>query len=175
MNRRNAVRLLAVGCLTSAAAFAASPEGSRSFVAPLSGGEEVPPRETTAAGNAVFKLNEEGTELSFKLIVGKIENPVAAHIHCATAGVNGPVGVNLFSGTPGGGRSDGILADGVITAPNAGNGCGWSTLQDVIQAMRGGDTYVNVHTNDGDAEQNEGPGDFPGGEIRGQVREGGAS
>jgi len=26
-----------------------------------------------------------------------------------------------------------------------------------------------VHTNDGDTQPNEGPGDFPGGEIRGQI------
>jgi len=36
--------------------------------------------------------------------------------------------------------------------------------------MRAGNTYVNVHTNDGVAPTNTGPGDFPGGEIRGQIR-----
>jgi len=33
-----------------------------------------------------------------------------------------------------------------------------------------GNAYVNVHTNDGMAPPNSGPGDFPGGEIRGQLR-----
>ena len=32
-----------------------------------------------------------------------------------------------------------------------------------------GNAYVNVHTNDGIAPVNTGAGDFPGGEIRGQV------
>ena len=32
-----------------------------------------------------------------------------------------------------------------------------------------GNAYVNVHTNDGVDPPNTGPGDFPGGEIRGQV------
>ena len=32
-----------------------------------------------------------------------------------------------------------------------------------------GDTYVNLHTNDGVDPQNSGAGDFPGGEIRGQI------
>jgi hypothetical protein len=36
--------------------------------------------------------------------------------------------------------------------------------------MRTGNTYVNVHTNDGVAPANTGPGDFQSGEIRGQVR-----
>jgi len=35
--------------------------------------------------------------------------------------------------------------------------------------MRDGGAYVNVHTNDGVAPGNTGPGDFPGGEIRGQL------
>ena len=40
----------------------------------------------------------------------------------------------------------------------------------MLEAMRAGLAYVNVHTNDGDATPNEGPGDFPGGEIRGQLQ-----
>ena len=39
----------------------------------------------------------------------------------------------------------------------------------LITAMRTAGTYVNVHTNDGVPPPNTGPGDFPGGEIRGQV------
>jgi hypothetical protein len=36
--------------------------------------------------------------------------------------------------------------------------------------MESGGAYVNIHTNDGVAPTNTGPGDFPGGEIRGQIR-----
>ena len=46
-------------------------------------------------------------------------------------------------------------------------------LAAVLAAMGSGATYVNVHTNDGVAPPNTGPGDFPGGEIRGQIRAGG--
>jgi hypothetical protein len=42
-------------------------------------------------------------------------------------------------------------------------------LDDVVAAMISGNAYVNVHTNDGVAPTNTGPGDFPGGEIRGQI------
>ena len=39
----------------------------------------------------------------------------------------------------------------------------------LISLMRSGDTYVNVHSDNGVAPANTGPGDFPGGEIRGQI------
>jgi hypothetical protein len=141
----------------------------RNFRTHLNGAEEVPPRDTPAQGQAIFQLSEDGTSLEFKLIVANIENVVAAHIHCGPVGVNGPVGVTLFGGAPAGGRFDGVLAEGTITAPDPGNACGWADLDDVIAALRSGDTYVNVHTNDGVPPVNTGPGDFPGGEIRGQV------
>jgi hypothetical protein len=41
--------------------------------------------------------------------------------------------------------------------------------------MQSGGVYTNVHTNDGDLVVNEGPGDFPAGEIRGQIKENGPS
>jgi hypothetical protein len=156
--------------LAAASAVYASPAEGRNFVAPLNGDEEVPLRDTNARGLAKFQLSREGGELGYKLIVANIENVAAAHIHCAPMGVNGPVGVTLFVGSPGSGRFDGVLAEGTITAPDSGNGCGWMSLDDVLDAMRSGSAYVNVHTNDRVAPPNTGPGDFPGGEIRGQIR-----
>jgi CHRD domain len=138
------------------------------FRAVLSGGDEVPPRDTGARGVAIFRLSADGSELGFRLVVANIENVVAAHIHCGAVGVNGPVGVTLFGAPPAGGRIDGELAAGSVTAPDPGNGCGWLDLDDVVTALESGSTYVNVHTNDGVAPANTGPGDFPGGEIRGQ-------
>jgi hypothetical protein len=44
----------------------------------------------------------------------------------------------------------------------------------LLDAIRAGLTYVNAHTNDGVAPTNTGPGDFPGGEIRGQLDRPGA-
>jgi hypothetical protein len=141
-----------------------------SFVATLSGDEEVPARDTQAVGVAKFKLGEDGAALNFKVNVAKIDNTVAAHIHCGAVGVNGPVGVTLFTGAPATGTLNGTLAEGTVTAPDPGNGCGWTDLAAVLAAISSGDTYVNVHTNDGVAPPNTGPGDFPGGEIRGQIR-----
>ena len=151
-------------------ALASSATAGESFVATLSGDDEVPARATPATGVAKFKLREDGTVLLYKINVENIENVVAAHIHCAPAGVNGPVGVTLFGGAPGGGPVSGTLAEGTITTADPGNACGWTDLASILAAINGGATYVNVHTNDGVAPTNTGPGDFPGGEIRGQVR-----
>ena len=139
------------------------------FQTHLNGDGEVPARLTGAQGQAVLKLSDDASELSFKLIVANIDNVFAAHIHCGVTGVNGPVGVTLFAGAPAGGRFSGVLSEGTATAPDPGNGCGWTSIADVVAALRSGAAYVNVHTNDGVAPPNTGAGDFPGGEIRGQV------
>jgi hypothetical protein len=140
------------------------------FMAQLSGQEEVPPRDTNARGSAIFRWSSGADELQFKLMVANIENVFAAHIHCGAVGVNGPVGVTLFMGSVGSGPVNGILSAGTISTPDPGNACGWATMTDVVAAIRSGNTYVNVHTNDGVDPANTGPGDFPGGEIRGQIR-----
>jgi CHRD domain len=151
-------------------ALAPSASAKDTFVATLSGDEEVPARDTQAVGVAKFKLSKDGAALTFKINVSNIQNVVAAHIHCGAVGVNGPIGVTLFMGAPAGGRVNGTLAEGTITAPDPGNACGWADLAAVLAAIESGATYVNVHTNDGVAPPNTGPGDFPGGEIRGQIR-----
>ena len=166
---RRAAYLAVVVTLAFGLAAPAATAQPTNFRAVLSGAEEVPARDTQARGVAKFKLSADGSELAFKIVVANIENVFAAHIHCGAPGVNGPVGVTLFMGTPASGPVNGELESGTITAPDPGNGCGWTDLAAVVAAIESGNTYVNVHTNDGDATPNEGPGDFPGGEIRGQV------
>ena len=136
----------------------------------LSGDEEVPVRVTNAQGQALFKLSDDGTQLHYKLIVANIDNVVQAHIHLAQPGVNGNIVVFLYGLVPpGGGRSDGVLAEGTITSANLINDLVGQPLSALIAQMEAGNAYVNVHTNDGVAPTNTGPGDFPGGEIRGQI------
>jgi hypothetical protein len=118
------------------------------FRAHLSGDQEVPAVETNATGQAIFQLSKDGMTLSYKLIVAKIEDVKAAHIHGAPAGSNGGVIVALYSGGLIPGTTNGILAEGEIAASES-----------LIEAMKAGDTYVNVHTTA-----------FGGGEIRGQIR-----
>ena len=144
---------------------------NRNFVAHLSGDEEVPVRDTLAQGQAIFRLSKDGTSLEYKLIVANMSNVVASHIHVGASGQNGLVVVFLYGpAAPGGGRSDGVLAQGTITAANLVGPLAGHPFSDLIDAMRAGNAYVNVHTNDGVAPTDTGPGDFPGGEIRGQIR-----
>ncbi len=70
---------------------------------------------------------------------------------------------------PGGGRTNGVLAQGTITAADLVGPLAGHPLSDLISAMRAGNAYVNVHTNDGVGPINTGPGDFSGGEVRGQI------
>ncbi len=127
------------------------------YRAELNGAGEVPPVSTAATGEAKFIAAPDAASIKYKVKVRDIANVVASHIHCAPAGVNGPVGVTLFAGGPVS-IASGTLAEGTITAPNPGNACGWSSVQDILLAMAAGDAYVNVHTTAN-----------PPGEIRGQV------
>jgi CHRD domain len=170
MKRFRAV-LVAVLALLFIPGFAAADARGQNFVAHLTGDEEVPVRETLAQGQAIFHLNEDEDALAYSLIVANIHNVVAAHIHVGAVGVNGPV-VAFLAGPfpPGGGRTAGVLAKGVITAANLVGPLVGNPLSSLIEQMRDGNTYVNVHTNDGVPPPDTGPGDFPGGEIRSQIR-----
>ena len=129
----------------------------------------MPPRDTAARGVAVFRLSADGTELHYRIVVTNIQNVFAAHIHCNVAGLNGSIGVTLFEGSVASGPINGVLTADTATGTDPGNACGWDEFGDVVAAVEAGGAYVNVHTNDGDETPNEGPGDFPGGEIRGQL------
>jgi hypothetical protein len=148
---------------------------NRNYSVHLSSDEEVPPVgvviDSQAQGQAIFHLSKDGTALEYKLIASNIDNVFMAHIHLGPAGTNSPIVVFLYGpAAPGAGRTDGVLAEGTITAANLIGPLAGHPLSDLIAAMESGNTYVNVHTNDGVAPTNTGPGDFPGGEIRGQVR-----
>jgi hypothetical protein len=146
-------------------------DGPRAWIAHLNGGGEVPARDTVAQGQVKFDLNEDGDAISWKLMATNIDNVIAAHIHVGSATINGPVVQFLYGNAPaGGGRQTGILSSGefraaTLTGPLAGH-----PLSDLLAQMNAGNTYVNVHTNDGVSPTNTGAGDFPGGEIRGQLQ-----
>jgi len=136
------------------------------------------PADSRAQGEAVFRVSADGGTVEFRLIASNIDNVIMAHIHCGPAGTNGPIRMWLYpgigptgtQGPNGTGRHDGVLASGTFSP--TGVVCPASAVgQDMplLDAMRAGLTYVNAHTNDGVAPTNTGPGDFPGGEIRGQL------
>jgi hypothetical protein len=64
------------------------------------------------------------------------------------AGTNGPVAVFLFGpAAPGGGRLDGVIAEGTITAADFTGPIVGASMDDLIAEMLAGNSYVNVHTN----------------------------
>ena len=166
--RRTLVAVLAGGAVLTLGSVALA--GDSTYLAHLKGRNEVPARDTRAAGNAVFHLSEDGTSLSYRLIVANIDNVVQAHIHVGPPGENGPVVAFLYGlVAAGGGTENGVLATGTITAANLIGTLAGQPLSALVDEINAGNAYVNVHTNDGDDTPNEGPGDFPGGEIRGQM------
>ncbi|HKJ43790.1 MAG TPA: CHRD domain-containing protein [Sunxiuqinia sp.] len=132
------------------------------FRAHLSGGQEVPAVETMATGEAIFQLSKDGSMLSYKLIVANIDSVMMSHIHLAPMGDNGGVVVWLYPSTPPpvtiAGTTNGILAQGTITADNLVGVLAGHPLSDLVDSLSIGHGYVNVHTT-----LNKG------GEIRGQI------
>jgi hypothetical protein len=141
----------------------------------LDGPGENPPRPSQGQGQAIFRISDDGQSVDYKLIAANIDNVFMAHIHLAPVGVNGPIVEWLFPSTApspgptGAGRFDGVLATGTFTAANLVGPLKGHPLSDLLSAMRNGGAYVNVHTSTGMAPPNTGPGNFPGGEIRGQL------
>jgi hypothetical protein len=133
------------------------------FMTHATGAEEVPPNNSRAQGQAVFRLSRDGMTLSYKLIVANIENVLMSHIHLAPAGSNGNIVVWLYPSAPPPqlipGRTQGVLAEGEITSADLVNDLAGADLEDLLDAIRAGNAYVNVHTSQ-----------FPPGEIRGQLR-----
>jgi CHRD domain len=163
---------LAVAGGVAAAAVAAF---NGNFGTHLKGRFEVPIRDTNAQGQAIFRVSDDGSSVDYKLIASNIDNAFMAHIHMGPPTVNGPIVVWLYPSTApvpgplGAGRHDGVLAEGTFTAADLVGPLAGHPLSDLIAAVTAGNAYVNVHTDDGQDGINTGPGDFPGGEIRGQL------
>jgi CHRD domain len=145
---------------------------NRNWSTHADGSLEVPARDTQGQAQAIFNLSKDGSEIEYKLIASNIENIVQAHIHAGIPGVNGDIIVFLYGlVAPGGGRTNGVLSEGTFTADDfIGRFENVLTLDQLVEMMDSGAAYVNVHTNDGIAPTNTGPGDFPGGEVRGDIR-----
>jgi len=151
--------------------------GSRLAVTLLEGKNEVPPHDTPANGQVFVRLSKDGQSMDYTLIVNNIKNVTQAHFHMAARGVNGPIVVWMYPSVkatqalPGGsGPVTKLVVEGTFTAADFRNVLASHPMSDFIAAIRAGNVYGNVHTEDGNtATTNSGPGDFPGGEIRGQL------
>jgi len=141
--------------------------GATAFTAALDAASEVPANASTATGT--MTLSVVGNLILYKLDVVGISNVSAAHIHGpAAAGANGGVRVNLCGAGTAPACAAGAPYTGVLASGFASDVSGIS-LDSLVVLLGNGNAYVNVHTNDGVAPTNTGPGDLASGEIRGQV------
>ena len=129
------------------------------FGAKLSGKDSVPAVETKAKGEADFSLSKDGKELTYALKLMDIENVTAAHIHAGMMGENGGPVAGLFAGPKKEGMFSGEAAKGTITDKDLVGPLSGKTIGDLVEMIKKGGTYVNVHTDK-----------YPGGEVRGQIK-----
>ena len=149
-----------VGCMLLFTCIA-SAQGTK-FEAKLSGKNQTPAIETPAHGTATFQLSADGKSLSYRLYVADIENVSMAHIHMAAAGQEGPVVAWLYPSKPPAvvkkGKFTGVLARGTLTEANLAGPLAGKSIADLVDQIKAGKAYVNVHTEK-----------HPEGEIRGQI------
>lgn len=142
----------------------------------LTGYEEVPSVSTTASGNFTARISNDESRIDWELSYSDLEGAVQqAHIHFGQKGVNGGISVflctNLGNGpagiqpcpAPPATISGTIMAADVspnipATAAARTQGINTGEIGELINAIRAGATYVNVHSTT-----------WPGGEIRSQI------
>ena len=162
------MKLLAASVvLLAVAAFllscAGMPQGTQSadrFQAHLSAAKD---SQSQAQGEATFQLSSDGTSLSYTISVSNLANVTMAHIHVSSAaGQPGDVAAWLYPGKPPmalkEGIFNGVLAQGTITAGNLEGPLSNASISDLVDRIKAGLAYVNVHTNQ-----------YPGGEIQGTI------
>jgi hypothetical protein len=122
----------------------------------LTAGQVVATPPVVSAARATFKIKTAGgANGNWGFIWANLTSEaIAGHIHCGAAGTNGPVGVTVFSGT----QATKASITGSFSAPDAGNGCGWTTFADIEAAMAAGTAYIVLKTVN-----------YPEGELRGQL------
>jgi hypothetical protein len=147
-------------------------QGFKGFNVSLSGYEETPQAlSTTGNGEFHARISEDGSEISYELSYSALEgNVTQAHIHFGAVGQTGGISLWLCGNSPPTTPPPGTqpcpapptTITGTLTAANvvgpAGQGITAGQFEEILQAMRNGTTYVNVHSSL-----------YPGGEIRSQI------
>jgi CHRD domain len=142
--------------------------------ATLKGFSEVPSVSTEGSGTFEAVINKDGTAIDFEITYSGIQGTVTqSHMHVGQRGVNGGI-VLWICGTATNPEPATGGNTNVCTSPDGHFTGTWKPenvqtvatqqikpgeLNEVIDAIRAGVAYVNVHSNLS-----------PGGEVRGQVR-----
>lgn len=138
---------------------------------PLVGLEEVPAVSTGAHGDFEARIDPANTQMSYVLQYENLAgNVTQSHIHFGARATNGGISIWLCgtAANPGPAGTPVCPASGTVVRTvsaadvvgPAGQGISPGEFSEILEAMRAGAAYVNVHTSAS-----------PGGEIRGQLRE----
>lgn len=156
MRKLSAVVVVAVAslCLVGVA------DATEQFKAKLTGDQEAPiPVVTDTTGSFTINFNKGLTSAEFVLAVADGERVTQAHLHCGPVGVAGPIVVFLAGLITTGIEVDGKWVHNVtITDANIINPACGTTLAALVDSIRAGNVYANVHTLA-----------HPAGEVRGQL------
>ena len=133
------------------------------FICQLEGNKVGPkPADTRSNGSVIFFLDESKQELTYKVLVEKIQDANMARLHIGSADKGGQLAAWLYPAREDKkekhtmeGEFNGTLADGVVRPEDLKNGI---TFEKLIDSLSNGNAYVNVHTEK-----------FVTGAIRGQV------
>jgi len=170
-NRRALMLLMTAACALATVSVRAE---EAVFTAKLDGASQVPePAKTKAEGTLQLKVSADGKQIAYTLSVTDLANIASAELHLGPANANGPLVAKFFPKAGGGpkkGPFSGVLAEGTIGAGDLTGPMLGGSLSDLIEQLREGNAYTNIHTNDGVDPPNSGPGDYRLGEIRGQIK-----
>lgn len=117
-----------------------------------SGAQEVPSVITETTARLDIQFDRGLSESTYRLVVKDGVAINQAHLHCAGAGINGPVVAFLFGLEPSGVDVDGILSQGTLTNLDIlGNDCAAligqpvNNIASLVAAIKNGLIYLNVH------------------------------
>jgi hypothetical protein len=158
--------LVAAALAVSACGGSNSSNAATNFSANLNAASEGGGVTSSGTGSASFTLvgnvgyTNTGAVINYTGSFSGLTAPASmAHIHVGAAGVNGGIAVALSNLTPAisGTFGGSIHAADVQAASGGGVTVAAGSLDDLLAAMRAGNTYTNIHTST-----------YPDGEIRGQ-------
>ncbi len=140
---------------------------AKAHAAHLSGSQEVPAVATEASGKLTTEVRHDGQALRYKLTLKHANDVTMAHLHCGAPGENGPVIADLYVPAQPTDHDDfehtGVIMPEEIKPNLQGCSPGIQTMAHLLQAIREGKVYANVHSTD-----------HPNGLIRGQLSYGGS-
>lgn len=138
---------------------AVSAQAQAQLNATLSGGDEAPNKVNTGAlGTAVVFVDTTNLEMTVNVQVFNLPaGATGGHIHVGAEGTAGPV---IFDLAPTAGTTGDFTLSQRLSSANLVVRAtqGINTMADAVQALTGGNCYINIHSSNN-----------PAGEIRGQL------